>query len=161
MELKDLTLEMLQKRPDLIESIMSGAKEKGKIIELEASLADLTAKLKESEEKRISAELKEAKILLGAEIDKLIREAKLPDSIKYEEKDGKKEVKSTLLNILQRCESSGEREQVIADWEEVYKAKPGDGKQVPVVVSPEQKLNFDQKPLTNESINGLYRSLVS
>lgn len=161
MELKDLTLEMLQKRPDLIESIMAGAKEKEKVAELETSLADLSAKLKESEEKRVAAELKEAKILLNAEIDKLIREAKLPDSVKYEEKDGKKEAKSLLLNILQRCESSDERKQVIVDWEEVYKTKLNNGKEIPVVVSPEQKLNFDQKPLTSEAISGLYKSLVS
>ena len=160
MELKDLTLEMLQKRPDLIESIMAGAKEKEKVAELEAKLAESAAKLKDSEEKRVAVELKEAKTLLDTEIDKLVREAKLPDSIKYEEKDGKKEMKPLLFGILQRCESADERKQIIADWEEVYKTKPGDGRQIPVVVSPEQKLNFDQKPLTTEAISGLYKSLV-
>lgn len=161
MELKDLTLEQLRTRPDLIEAVLAGAKEKEKVVELEAQLAESAKKLEESEKKRVAAELKEAKTLLDNEIVSLVREAKIPDSIKYEEKDGKKEIKSHLSGILQRCESSDERRQVIADWEEVYKTKPPEKKVVPVVVSPEQKLDFDGKPLTTEAISGLYKSLTA
>ena len=158
-ELKDLTLEQLQTRTDLVEAILAGAKEKQRVSELEAELAESAKKLKESEEKLIAAQLKEAKTALESEISSLVSEAKLPDSIKYEEKDGKRQIKSHLLGILSRCGDTAERQQVIVDWEEVYKEKPGT-KTVPVV-SLEQKLPFDKKALTTEAISGLYKSFNS
>lgn len=160
MELKDLTLEQLRTRPDLVEAILAGAKEKEKVVELEAKLAEAANLLKESEEKRVAAELKEAKVSLDNEMSALVAEAKLPDSIKYEEKEGKKVIKSHLLGILERCKDSDDRKQVIADWEEVYKAKPEE-KKIDPVFSPEQKLNFGGKPITTEAISGLYKSLTA
>ena len=163
MELKDLTLDALKKeRADLVEQILASVEEGKKVTNLETQVSDLQAKLKEGDEKIARLELDianrdaaETKKQAELEIEAMVRDSKIPDSVKYEEKDGKKVTKSHFYNILKRCESSDERRAIISDWEESCKGIPTEEKKsTSKPVSPEQK--FGNGTVTESAVEQLY-----
>lgn len=162
MELKDVTLEMLQKRPDLIEGILAGAKERERITTLEAEVLKSEEARKALETRAETAEKEKAAILLDAEIERLVLGAKLPDSVRFDEKDGKRTIKSTLSSLLRKCESSVERQTLIDDLVAMNKVEP---KTPPVTtassLSQEQVLNFEPKTITAESMQRLHSAMVN
>ncbi|MDP3793999.1 MAG: hypothetical protein Q8R07_04595, partial [Candidatus Uhrbacteria bacterium] len=125
MEWQQITLETLrEKRADLVEVILASAKEKEHVVQLETQVATLDAQIKERDEKLAKLELTTVKNERAAEIARCIREAKLPDSAKYEDKDGQRVIKAHWLSMMERCQTPEEMAQLVADWEASFKASP-------------------------------------
>lgn len=154
MNLQDLTVEILKKeRPDLIEAILSSKKEEEKIAALESENKKLKDQLSDAEKKITEFEVKEARREKDLLIERIVREAKLPDKIKYEDKnDGTKQIRANLRSLLERCESEEEMKQVVADLEEAAK---------PSVVSEEKKLDFAPVQPDDNAVARLYRAWSS
>ncbi len=125
MDWQTITVEMLRKeRADLVDVILASAKEKEHVTQLEAQVATLDAQVKERDEKLATLELTTVKNEREAEIARRIREAKLPDSAKYEEKDGTRVIKAHWLSMMERCRTAEEMGQLVMDWEASFKGAP-------------------------------------
>lgn len=166
MEFKDITLESLkQNRNDLVEAILAASKEQEKIGALTTENAQLQERMKNElatrDGKIAELELKEAKRqeeemkqTRRAQVVKLFTEAKIPDRVKYEEKDGKKVVKGHYLNLLERCANEDEMKALVGDWEKTFiDTKP---------ISEGKVIHFDNndKPVTADAVTGLYDAFV-
>lgn len=117
MEMKDLTLDVLKdKRPDLLK-LIEEASLKTKNGEVE-TLRDV---VKEQGEKLIALEVKDAQREKQTEVATLVAEAKVPDSLKYEEIEGKRRIKSHVRTMLEGCENTEARQKWIVDWEALAK----------------------------------------
>ena len=118
MELKDLTIESLRKdRPDLIELIVSGVQKEKQTELLKVENDALKLQIKEKDENLVTLEAKLLNKTRDEEIAALVREAQVPEELKYEEKDVKKVIKSTILGVLTRCSNQEERQDFIKQWE--------------------------------------------
>lgn len=150
MELKDLTLESLKKdRPDLLEAILNSAKEQEKVIALEAENSSLKTAIGDKDKEIAELRIKEAKRERSALIESVIRETKIPDSVKYETKEGIKTIKSYLVSAMERCESEEEMRKAASDLEEVYRQVP---------ISEEKKLSSNGA-ISEHEIGRLQRAL--
>jgi hypothetical protein len=153
MELKDLTLDILKKEcPDLVKALLAESEKAKEYDVLKTENEALTANLTERDKKITALEAENVKREKASEIDALVREAKVPDTLKYEEKEGKKVIKSHILGSLERAANTEERQAFITDWETMYKPEPT--KKAPQ--SEEQKMEFGQfKTPTSESVLAL------
>jgi len=123
MEWTDVTVENLRKeRPDLVEALLAGDKEKQKMATLEAentALKEQNAKFaKDMEEmkKQQEAEAKERRLVA------MVAESKIPDSVKY--KEGSKEIKDHFRKALELCADEDGMKEMIAAWEATFPATP-------------------------------------
>lgn len=157
MELKDLTIEMLRKeRNDLVELVLADTAKQKESEDLKAKLTLTEDALKATQEKVVALEAKELKLQRETEIGSLVREAKVPDELKYEEKDGVKTIKAHIQGVLERCTTTDERKVFVEQWESMAKGlvkpkgeKPSSTLQTPVVegfadISPESFVKFQQ-----------------
>lgn len=119
MEWTDVTVENLRKeRPDLVDTLLAGDQQQKKMVALEAENAALkeqnAAKDKELTEVKAqrAADLKEANIVT------LMAEAKIPDSVKYEE--GTKTIKPHFKKALDVMADEDGRKEMIAGWEATF-----------------------------------------
>ena len=125
MEWKEMTLERVQKeRPDLLEAFLAVQKEgeekkhlEEKIDALTKEIGELKEAVAERDKKIATFELTQARAEKKQAVQKLMREAKIPEKVKYG-KDG--EIKSSFLNLLERCEKDEEMQALVAEWEETY-----------------------------------------
>jgi hypothetical protein len=160
MDLKDLTIEQLKKdRPDLLESLMK-AQDDQKVTE--ALKADLEAEKKKNQEqaaKIAEYEAKEIKNALDAAIAKEMREAKLPDSFRYEEGTT---IKAHLRSLLENCANAEGRKVLIESWESIFALKGTEKPQAKQPVSVEkQALEADgKKPVDDAAISKLSEALI-
>ena len=155
MELKDLTIESLMKdRPDLIESLLKNKNDQDEKNALKAEVERLVKENAEQAKKIIESDLRETKRQLDVEIDTLLANAKFPDSVKFEVKEGVKQFKPLFRNVLLRCENVEERKAVIADWETTYKDVPAKAEpKIPVAV--ESAIDFGK----NGNLGMLYTAI--
>ena len=158
MEIKDLTLDVLRKdRPDLVESILASVKEQEKFRIVEAHVTQLEADLTKSKEalterdtKITEYEIRDARRVKETLVEKFVREAQIPDSVKYEAKNGQKQIKPHFRSVLEKFDAEEDMKKVVSEWEEVYRQAP--------VVSDEKRL-FESK--SNGDLGRLYNALVS
>lgn len=133
MDWKDVTLEALKKeRPELVEEILSSAKEKEKVATLEAKVTELDTAVKERDTKLAAFEVENAKRAHESLVSRIVSEAKLPDKVKYEEKEGKRIIKPIFEGVLMRCQGEEEMKAVVADWEKTYSVQQpvSEGKEI-------------------------------
>ena len=158
MDLKEITLEMLKEhRSDLIDTILASAKEKQEVEDLKKQLANLTTENKAKDTKIAEFEIKEAKTQKFALISALVREAKLPDKVKYEEKDGKQVIKKHFLSLLERCENEDEMKAIVEGWVELYQ----DHTEKPVSTEKKLDLSEGKKDVRSaEVLDRLHSALV-
>ena len=154
MEWQAITLETLrEKRADLVEVILASAKEKEHVVQLETQVVALQTQMQERDEKLAKLELTAIKNERVAEIARCIREAKLPDSAKYEDRDGQRVIKAHWLSMMERCQTAEEMTQLVVDWEASFKGSP-----TPI---SEHKDPLDSGPagaLSDAALTRLYRA---
>ena len=144
MEWKDVTADRLKaERPDVYEAIVkpltdqvteAKTAESAAKTALDAAKTDLTKtneQLKETSQKLMNVEVEIAAKKKNDLIGKVVLEAKIPDDLKYEEKDGVKQIKGHLRTILEHCPDEKEMKTVMEGFEAVAKVKPtSNGKSV-------------------------------
>lgn len=147
MDYKDLTLESLKKeRPELLKEHEDSFREKERIAGLEKQVKNLSEQreadakthseqLAEKDKAIAAAEIKEAKRVREILVESVLADLKLPANVKFEEKGGKKIIKSIFRNVIERCATEEEMRMAATEWEKSYGHS--------TVVSEEKKLNFD------------------
>lgn len=123
MELKSLTIEELKKeRPDLFKEMIESQQSADRQKSLEEENKRLRDAVAENDAKIAQFELRDAKRQKQDQVAKLMREAKIPDKVKYTA-EGK--IKSHFLNLLERCEKEEDVKALLTDWEETYQQGTG------------------------------------
>lgn len=147
MELKSLTLETLKKeRPDLFEAVSAAltaeleakttreaeAKAlKDEVTALKAKAAEQEAGILERDKKIATHELEKAKAQKDALVEGIFKAAKIPDRVKYAEKDGVKSTNPHFRSLMERCQDETEMKELVKTWEETYRQGPvSQGKQL-------------------------------
>ena len=166
MELKSLTLEQLKKeRPDLFEAVSAaltveletkGAQEteakalKDKVTALESKVAEQEAGILERDKKIATSELEKAKAQKDSLVEGLFKTARIPDRVKYTEKDGVKSINPHFRSLMERCQDETEMKELVRTWEETYRQGP---------MSEEKRLNFSNGQVNDEATSHLFRAL--
>lgn len=133
MEFKSLTLEQLKReRPDLYKEVVESQQSVDRQKLAEDENKALRESLAERDGKIAQFELRDAKRDKQDQVSKLMREAKIPDKVKYAA-DGK--IKPHFLNLLERCDKEEDLKALLADWEETYRQGTG-------VISESKELPF-------------------
>lgn len=133
MEFKSLTLEQLKReRPDLYKEVVESQQSVDRQKLAEDENKALKESLAERDSKIAQFELRDAKRDKQDQVSKLMREAKIPDKVKYAA-DGK--IKPHFLNLLERCDKEEDLKALLADWEETYRQGTG-------VISESKELPF-------------------
>lgn len=169
MDFKDLTLETLRKeRPDLFEAVSAAltveletktsreveAKAlKDKLTTLETRVTEQEASILERDKKIVTHELERAKAQKDTLVEGLFKTAKIPDRIKYVEKDGVKSINPHFRPLLERCQEETEMKELIRTWEETYRQGP---------ISEEKHINFGgSDKISDGDIEHLHQAFVS
>jgi len=144
MEWKDISVEQLMKeRPDLLEALRAGQKHEEEKKQLQSEVERLTKENAEKDRQLAESQLKEAARQRAEQIGNVVAEMKTPDSFKYEEKDGKKSIRSSILRVLEQCQTADDMKAVVMDWENVYAEAQNDAKNPQrSTISTESAINF-------------------
>ena len=168
MELKSLTLDQLKKdRPDLFEAVSTtltaeleakSAREaetkalKDKVAILEVRVTEQEKSVLERDQKIATHELEKAKAQKDSLVEGLFKAAKIPDRVKYTEKDGVKSINPHFRSLMERCQDETEMKELVRTWEETYRQGP---------ISEEKRLNFGGNGnVSDEATSHLYRALL-
>ena len=159
MELKDLTAEeLLAKRPDLAKAILDGTKEKQeneqKFASLESQVAEQKKLLQERDAEIAATKAEREASEKKVKIESLLVGAKIPDVAKYETIDGKRQFRSALRVLLDRCSDEASMSGLIVSLEAVY-PQVSVGKQVAIstpTISYEQKIEEGAGPITSSHV---------
>lgn len=164
MEWKDITLESFKQHcPDLVKQLLVVTKEqedeKTKVLATEAEnkklkedLAARDAKIADLEIKEAKRQEDEAKEVRMKMVVKLLTESKIPDRVKFEDKDGKKALKAHYLNLVERCSTEDEMKALVADWEKTFAAaKP---------LSETKDFSMDTIPANSDAVGNLFHAFA-
>ena len=133
MDVKELTIEQLKKeRPDLLKEVLESHQSENRLKGLEQENTALKESLAERDGKIAQFELRAAKREKTDQVTKLMREARIPDKVKY---TAEGTIKPHFLNLLERCEKDEDMKALLADWEETYQQGTG-------VISESKELSF-------------------
>lgn len=167
MDLKTLTMETLKKeRPDLFEAVTTALQAeiesktqkeaeskalKDKVTALENRVTELEAGIVERDKKITTHELEAAKAQKDSLIEGLFKAAKIPDRVKYAEKDGVKAINPHFRSLMERCQDEPEMKELVRTWEETYRQGP---------ISEEKRLDFGENGKVSEAaLDQLYRAV--
>ena len=167
MDLKTLTMETLRKdRPDLFEAVTTALQAeietktireteakalKDKVTALESKVTGLEAGVLERDKTIATHELERAKAMKDSLVEGIFKVAKIPDRVKYTEKDGIKAINPHFRSLLERCQDETEMKELVRTWEETYRQGP---------ISEEKRLDFGENGGVNEAaLDQLYRAV--
>jgi|CXWL01.1.fsa_nt_gi hypothetical protein len=168
MDLKTLTMETLKKdRPDLFEAVTIALQAeieaktireteakalKDKVTALESKATGLEAGILERDKTIATYELEKAKAMKDSLVEGIFKAVKIPDRVKYTEKDGVKAINPHFRSLLERCQDELETKELVRTWEETYRQGP---------ISEEKRLDFGGNGNVSEAaLDQLYRAVV-
>ena len=159
-ELKDITLELVMKdRPDLVEAILKTKTTEQETAKAKIDLEKLAQENVELTKKLADVELKEAKRAIEVEIDGLVATMKIPDAVKYETKEGIRQIKPLFRNLLTRCGNIEERKGFISDWEATYQEAPP--AKMPIAVESSITFHGHNEAPAASNLAKLYQAIVN